>query len=78
MRKKGVKMIKKITICTCDVCGTIANAKPAGSQYNEIYYSRPDGWTQGASREIDICPECAAKINPKPKMDYGSLAKQVK
>ena len=47
-------MIKKITICTCDVCGTIENAKPAGSQYNETYYSRPNGWTQGASREIDI------------------------
>lgn len=71
-------MIKKITVCTCDVCGKVENAKPAGSHYNETYYSRPDSWAQGASKEIDICPECAAKINSKLQMDYSSFSKQVK
>ena len=71
-------MIKKITVCICDVCGKVENATPAGSQYNETYYSRPNGWTQGASREIDICPGCTSKITQKPGMDYGSFAKQVK
>lgn len=56
-------MIKKMTVCVCDVCGRTEAAFPVGSQYNETYYAHPPGWKSGERREIDICPDCAGKID---------------
>ena len=70
-------MIKKTTVCMCDICGKTVNAKPIGTQYNETDYGRPNGWSGGATESTDICPECMAKFNLSVR-DYDSFTKQVK
>ena len=55
-------MIQKRTVCICDICGHIENAREVLGQYNETGYSAPEGWSKGKSPTVDICPACAAKL----------------
>ncbi len=67
-------MIQNLTVCRCDICGKISEAKVVGSQHNESIYTQPDGWSKGAIKSVDICPECAKKLQmvwreEKPKRE---------
>lgn len=55
-------MIQELTVCICDICGKISEAKVTNSQYNESIYAQPDGWSKGVTKSADICPECAKKL----------------
>lgn len=67
-------MIQNLTVCMCDICGKMGEAKVVSTQYNLPIYGQPDGWSKGANEHMDICPECTKKMKmvwreEKPKRE---------
>ena len=55
-------MIQERTVCICDTCGRIENAREVLGQHNETEYNAPEGWAKGKTPTVDICPVCAAEL----------------
>lgn len=58
--------IERIPVVICDVCGKISKIDELGQR--DPVYPIPDGWREGRTDSIHICPECNAKLN-KPQFE---------
>lgn len=59
-------MIQERTVCICDVCGYMEVAQEKPGQYNDVFYTAPEGWSKGNTpSSADICPACARLLAVK-------------
>lgn len=59
-------MIQQREVCICDICGHIEVAQENPGQYNDTFYTAPEGWSKGtAPSAVDICPACAKLLAVK-------------
>ena len=58
-------MIHQRTVCICDICGHIEDARATSGRYNETGYTAPEGWSKGHTPSVDICPACAKLLAVK-------------
>lgn len=59
-------MIQQREVCICDICGHMEVAQEKPGQYNDVFYTAPEGWSKGsAPSSADICPACAKLLAMK-------------
>ena len=59
-------MIQQREVCICDICGHMEVAQENLGQYNDVFYTAPEGWSKGsAPSSADICPACAKLLAAK-------------
>ena len=59
-------MIQQRKVCICDICGHMEAAQENPGQYNDVFYTAPEGWSKGsAPSSADICPACAKLLAVK-------------
>jgi len=59
-------MIQQRKVCICDICGHMEVAQEKPGQYNDVFYTAPEGWSKGnAPSSADICPACAKLLAVK-------------
>lgn len=59
-------MIQQREVCICDICGHMEVAQEKPGQYNDVFYTAPEGWSKGsAPSSADICPACAKLLAVK-------------